>query len=158
MFYLKAALLFLTLCFVCEVRGALYYWFGCVGSMFWCYTHVCVFFICLLGFHHLLQVIWLIFGCITSTSVARTHVCALFVCIIWIISYRFIGYTSSVYRHTFLTVHIDAHLLYVLSGLWSCTGVFASDVYDIHSGYAFRVSAHFSPDFLLRVSSTWSFP
>src|ERR1051325_8695482 len=56
------------------------------------------------------------FGCVESISVACTHVCAFFVRFVWIgISCRFIGYTSNVYRHTFLTVHIDAHPLSVLS-------------------------------------------
>ena len=53
------------------------------------------------------------------------------------------------YKHTFLAVHIDAHPLSVLSGLRSCTGVFASDVYDTHSDYAFGASAHCSSDYFI---------
>src|ERR1044072_8133624 len=114
-----------------------------------CCSHTCVCVLLLCLNCSFLQVHWIYVECVKTHIIDRAYLRTSFVCVIWIISCRFIGYTSSVYRHTFLTVHIDAHPLSVLSGLRSCTGVFASDVYDTHSDYAFCASAHFSPDFFI---------
>ena len=72
-------------------------------------------------FCRLSDLIWM---CRIHICCSHTCVCLL-CCFVWIVIFcRFIGYTSNVYRHMFLTVHIYAHPLSVLSGLWSCTGVF----------------------------------
>src|ERR1051325_8230787 len=54
-----------------------------------------------------------------NIHICCSHTCVCFLCcFVWIVIFcRFIGYTSSVYRHTLLTVHIYAHPLSVLSGL-----------------------------------------